>query len=63
MSDGCERILSPFTGRKKRRASNKTREIAYCNLRNLVEILLKLCYSGSPFTQDKHKNFVNLIII
>ena len=46
MSDSSERILSPFTGRKNRRASNKTREIAYCNLRNLVEILLKLCYSG-----------------
>ena len=26
MSDGCKIILSPFTGRKKREAWNKTRE-------------------------------------
>ena len=26
MSDGCERILSPFTGRKKQKAWNKTEE-------------------------------------
>ena len=26
MLDGCKRILSPFTGRKKRKAWNKTRE-------------------------------------
>ena len=26
MSDGCKLILSPFTGRKKRKAWNKTRE-------------------------------------
>ena len=26
MSGGCKRILSPFTGRKKRKAHNKTRE-------------------------------------
>ena len=26
MSDGCKRILSPFTGRKKRKAWDKTRE-------------------------------------
>ena len=26
MSDGRKRILSPFTGRKKRKACNKTRE-------------------------------------
>ena len=26
MSDGCKRILSPFTGRKKRKAWNKARE-------------------------------------
>ena len=26
MSDSCERILSPFTGRKKQKAWNKTEE-------------------------------------
>ena len=26
MPDGCKRILSPFTGRKKQKAWNKTRE-------------------------------------
>ena len=26
MSDGCKLILSPFTGREKRKAWNKTRE-------------------------------------
>ena len=26
MSDGCKRILSPFTGCKKRKAWNKARE-------------------------------------
>ena len=26
MSDGCKLILSPFTGRKKRKAWNETRE-------------------------------------
>ena len=26
MPDGCKRILSPFTGQKKRKAWNKTRE-------------------------------------
>ena len=26
MSDGCKQILSPFTGRKKRKAWNKARE-------------------------------------
>ena len=26
MSDGCKQILSPFTGRKKRKAWNKTKE-------------------------------------
>ena len=26
MSDGCKQILSPFTGRKNRKAWNKTKE-------------------------------------
>ena len=26
MLDGCKLILSPFTGRKRRKAQNKTRE-------------------------------------
>ena len=26
MPDGCKRILNPFTGHKKRKAWNKTRE-------------------------------------
>ena len=40
MPDGCKQILSPFTGRKKRKAQNKTREkyMLTKRIQNLAEI-------------------------
>ena len=39
MPDGCKQILSSFTGRKKRKAQNKTREkyMLIKRLQNLAE--------------------------
>ena len=46
MSEGRKRILSPFTGCKKRKAWNKTREIYMPVKRrqNLVETARGSCY-------------------
>ena len=57
MSDGRKLILSPFTGRKKRKAWNKTREkympeerrqnlaetdrVSYCKTRGMVRSILR----------------------
>ena len=46
MSDGCKRILSPFTGCKKQKASNKTREkyMPVKRRQNFAETDRESCY-------------------